>query len=64
VARAPDGIIEAIEARGYSWVAGVQWHPEAMARTDPVQMRLFECFAQACNLFAEMELHAEELDSA
>jgi putative glutamine amidotransferase len=27
-ARAPDGIIEAVEWTGGAWVTGVQWHPE------------------------------------
>jgi gamma-glutamyl-gamma-aminobutyrate hydrolase PuuD len=29
--RAPDGIIEAVEAPGERFVVGVQWHPEDMA---------------------------------
>lgn len=28
VARAEDGLIEAVEAKEYEWVLGVQWHPE------------------------------------
>lgn len=32
VARAPDGVIEAVEGTGKGhWVVGVQWHPERMA---------------------------------
>jgi putative glutamine amidotransferase len=32
VARAPDGVIEAVEwTGGPQWVTGVQWHPERMA---------------------------------
>jgi gamma-glutamyl-gamma-aminobutyrate hydrolase PuuD len=27
-ARAPDGIVEALEAPAYRWVVAVQWHPE------------------------------------
>ncbi len=27
-ARAPDGIVEALEAPGFRWVVAVQWHPE------------------------------------
>jgi gamma-glutamyl-gamma-aminobutyrate hydrolase PuuD len=30
VAYAPDGVIEAVEAAGFSWVIGVQWHPERL----------------------------------
>jgi putative glutamine amidotransferase len=35
-ARAPDGVIEAVELTGDShWVTGVQWHPERMFGDDP-----------------------------
>jgi len=30
VGRAPDGVIEAVEAEGRRFVVGVQWHPERM----------------------------------
>ncbi len=39
-ARAPDGVIEAIEHPGKSWCIGVQWHPEAMPE-DPAMQSLF-----------------------
>ncbi|MGA8365919.1 MAG: gamma-glutamyl-gamma-aminobutyrate hydrolase family protein [Candidatus Acidiferrales bacterium] len=42
VARAPDGVIEAVEMAGDSaWVMGVQWHPERMAETDLLARALF-----------------------
>jgi putative glutamine amidotransferase len=41
VARAADGIIEAIELPG-SFVLAVQWHPEDTAPDDPTQQRLFD----------------------
>jgi len=41
-ARAPDGVVEAVEWTGDSnWVAGVQWHPERMAESDLLAQRLF-----------------------
>ncbi len=41
VARAPDGIIEAVEASGTAgWITGVQWHPERMT-ADPLARSLF-----------------------
>jgi len=41
-ARAPDGVIEAVEAIGDStWVMGVQWHPERMVAADPLAQALF-----------------------
>ena len=46
--RAPDGIIEAIEADDPNWFCvGVQWHPESETAS-ALDMQLFECFVQAC----------------
>jgi len=39
-ARAPDGIVEAVEWAGPGWVVGVQWHPERMPG-DPFAEALF-----------------------
>ncbi len=47
VARAPDGTIEAVELGSHPWLLGVQWHPELMAATDPIQQRLFNGLARA-----------------
>ncbi len=38
-ARAPDGVIEAIESRAHSFIVGVQWHPE-LAPAAPVNQFL------------------------
>jgi putative glutamine amidotransferase len=47
-ARAPDGIIEAIEAEDANWFCiGIQWHPESETAS-ALDMQLFECFVQAC----------------
>jgi putative glutamine amidotransferase len=35
VARADDGLVEAIEHREYPWLLGVQWHPERNEATAP-----------------------------
>lgn len=43
---ASDGLVEAIEAPGPRFVAGVQWHPERMP-TSTTQQRLFLAFVQA-----------------
>jgi putative glutamine amidotransferase len=40
VARAPDGIVEAIEATDHPFLVGVQWHAESLV-ADPRQLRLF-----------------------
>jgi putative glutamine amidotransferase len=46
-ARAPDGVIEAIEATDADWFCvGVQWHPESETAS-ALDMQLFECFIQA-----------------
>lgn len=56
-ARAPDGMIEAVEPDapgtggapdGDAWVVGVQWHPEDTAARDPAQQGLFDRFVAAC----------------
>lgn len=53
VARAPDGVIEAVEwARDAQWVTGVQWHPERRQRqADAPSRALFETFVEAARAF-------------
>ena len=47
-ARAPDGVIEAIEAEDPNWFCiGIQWHPESETAS-ALDTQLFECFVQAC----------------
>ncbi len=48
VARAPDAIVEALECSERRFVLGVQWHPEEMASTDPIQRAPFTAFVEAC----------------
>jgi len=48
VARAPDGIIEAVECTGADqWIRGVQWHPERMVETDSLAQALFRDLVSA-----------------
>ena len=42
---ADDGVVEAVEHEA-GWVVGVQWHPEEMARHDPVQQGLFDALVR------------------
>ncbi len=58
-ARAPDGIIEAIETTDPDWFCiGVQWHPESETAS-ALDMQLLEGFIQACLRQAQpMELAA------
>lgn len=45
-ARAPDGVIEGVEAPGRRFCLGVQWHPEFLI--DPGDRRLLAGFVAAC----------------
>jgi putative glutamine amidotransferase len=47
-ARAPDGVIEALEAPGDRFVLGVQWHPELLGER-PEQLRLFQALTRAAS---------------
>jgi putative glutamine amidotransferase len=49
VARAPDGIVEAVEMTNRAFFLGVQWHPERIFER-PEQERLFKAFVNACQL--------------
>jgi putative glutamine amidotransferase len=46
-AKSPDGVVEAIENPGESFVLGVQWHPEDRILLSAADRKLFEAFASA-----------------
>jgi len=46
-ARAPDGIIEAIESSAQRFLLGIQWHPEFLFDRHDRHRRLFEAFLEA-----------------
>jgi len=46
-ARAPDGIVEAVEVEGHPFALGVQWHPEELAPKDVGAQELFKALIQA-----------------
>ena len=48
-ARAPDGVVEAVEHRHRAWIVGVQWHPEDNATDSADQQRLFSAFIDVCS---------------
>jgi len=48
VARAPDQIIEALEAPEQPFALAVQWHPEELSDEDPRAQRLFDALVEAC----------------
>jgi putative glutamine amidotransferase len=54
LARAPDGVLEALEAREGGFAIGVQWHPEyGVAEIDTV---VFDNFLAAAREFSQKEL--------
>lgn len=49
-ARAPDGVIEAVEWTGdANWITGIQWHPERMVGADLLARSLFEALIEAAS---------------
>lgn len=46
-ARAPDGVIEGLEAPDHPFCLGVQWHPEVMVDPVPKMRHLFEGLIEA-----------------
>lgn len=45
-ARAPDGVVEAIELPGHPFALGIQWHPEALFH-EPTHLAIFEGLVRA-----------------
>lgn len=54
-ATAPDGLIEALEVPGDTFVVGVQWHPEMLVDSDPGTRRLFNAFVAAAREYSGKE---------
>lgn len=52
VARAPDGVIEALEMPAHPWLFAVQWHPEITAADEPSQQRIFDGLVTAAKEYA------------
>lgn len=47
VAKAKDGIVEAVEVKEHPFAVGVQWHPEVMLRQSESMLPLFNLFIDA-----------------
>lgn len=48
-ALAPDGLIEAVSVEhSTAFALGVQWHPEWQVLSNPVYLRIFQAFGDAC----------------
>ena len=57
-AKAPDGVIEAIEGTDDTWFCmGVQWHPECDTAS-ALDRQIFDCFVQSAMKFVEPALAA------
>jgi putative glutamine amidotransferase len=53
-ARADDGLVEAFRvAAAPAFAMGVQWHPEWKAAQNPVSVKIFNAFGDACRTHAE-----------
>lgn len=50
VARAPDGLVEAVEIEDHPFALGVQWHPEELAHRDNRAQQLFSALIDAIDL--------------
>ena len=46
-ARAPDGVVEALELPELPFAVGVQWHPEAVGRHEPRHLALYRGLVEA-----------------
>jgi putative glutamine amidotransferase len=55
-ALADDGLVEAFTVAGAdSFAMAVQWHPEWQVESNPLSMRLFGAFGQACRDYQEQQ---------
>lgn len=51
-ALAPDGIVEAVSIRAHpGFSLGLQWHPEWQVMDNPVSVRIFRAFGDACRSY-------------
>ncbi|MGQ9754556.1 MAG: gamma-glutamyl-gamma-aminobutyrate hydrolase family protein [Desulfotomaculales bacterium] len=53
VARAGDGVIEALEGKGLAFVLGVQFHPEWLWERQPVFLNLFVALVEAARVYGQ-----------
>jgi putative glutamine amidotransferase len=51
-----DGLIEAVELEGSTWIIGVQWHPEDTTSVEPAQQQIFDEFVRRATVHATAEL--------
>jgi putative glutamine amidotransferase len=52
---APDGVIEAVRVAAHpGFSLGLQWHPEWRVRENPISMRIFTAFGEACAAYRRL----------
>jgi putative glutamine amidotransferase len=65
IARAEDGLVEAIHAPTLSpFLFAVQWHPEWQAAKNPDSVKIFEAFGEACRKQVERKAKGKAFDHA
>ncbi len=47
-AHSEDGLIEAVESTQHRFVLGVQWHPELLLLSAPLNLGIYRAFVKAC----------------
>jgi len=58
---APDGIVEAVRIAGHpGFSLGLQWHPEWKVLDNPLSMRIFAAFGDACRAHRLARSHATQ----
>jgi len=57
--RAEDGVAELLEVAGYSFVIGIQGHPEELYTSEPICAKLFSAFVAACSNHAQTQKMAK-----
>lgn len=55
---APDGVVEAFSKPGPGFNLCLQWHPEWLAADNPVSLRIFQAFGEACRAHQAQRLGA------
>lgn len=55
VARAPDGVVEAVEDPNRLFLMGVQFHPELLLGEEPRWLRLFAAFVDAARAYRQAQ---------
>lgn len=55
---AADGIVEALEMPGHTWLLAVQWHPEVTAERDPSQQAIFNALVEKARTLRNQRVYS------